>query len=137
LHVAPFGSVKLPPEAYRPKVPERDREYERAFLDHVVSLAEHLGAGESQFAEYVFQRTDSVGARSYGDTSFLSDDRDLIRELRDEAFDLCVYAMFEAEKRRLTEVESEDDEITHHLSLAAAHAAVADYHASIVQRLAR
>lgn len=140
LHVAPFGSVKLPPEAYRPKVPERDRDWEQRFLAYVDSLADHFGAADPTITERVLKRVNGTGVRNYGDARFLSadDDRDLLAELRDEASDLIAYAMFAIERRRVVDGdESEDGEVWSHLSQAAAHAAVADYHASQAQRLAR
>jgi hypothetical protein len=88
----------------------------------------------------VLKRVNGTGVRNYGDARFLSgeDDRDLVQELREECQDAIAYSMFEIERRRVVDGdETEDDEVWSHLSQAAAHAAVADYHASQAQRLAR
>ena len=130
----------VPPEAYRPKVPERDRDWEQRFLAYIDSLADHYGAADPTIAERVLKRVNGTGVRNYGDTRFLSgeDDRDLVQELREECQDAIAYSMFEIERRRVVDGdETEDDEVWSHLSQAAAHAAVADYHASQAQRLAR
>ena len=134
-----FGKATLAPDAYRPVQPERDREWERKFLTYVDSLADHFGASDPTITERVLRRINGVGVSHYGDHSFLSasDERDLIAELRDECADAVAYSMFEIERRRVSGEEAEDDEVWSHLAQAAAHAAVADYHASVAQRLAR
>lgn len=112
----------LPAEAYRV---ERDRRFEGAFLTAAGELARKLGVADGEvFERYVFQRTDSTGAQNYGDTSFLTDARDLLMEARDEAADGAVYPMFHAERRRY----DPGHDVRHHLEAAAAHFAAADWH---------
>jgi hypothetical protein len=139
-----FGwTCHVPLCSYAPDAPihdvvERDREYEGRFLAYVEGLADHFGASDPTFTERVLGRVNGAGVRNYGDDSFLSDSRDLVQELREECQDACAYAMFEIERRRIVSGdESEDDDLFHHLCLAAAHAAVADYHASQAQRYNR
>ena len=135
-----FGRAVVPSEASRPVQAERDRDWEQRFLAYVDSLADHFGAADPTITERVLKRVNGTGVRNYADARFLSadDDRDLLAELRDEASDLIAYAMFAIERRRVVDGdESEDGEVWSHLSQAAAHAAVADYHASQAQRLAR
>ena len=135
-----FGKAALAPDAYRPVQPERDREWERKFLTYVDSLADHFGASDPTIAELVLKRVNGTGVRNYGDTRFLrtDDDRDLVQELREECQDAVAYSMFEIERRRVLDGdESEGDEAWSHLTQAAAHAAVADYHASHAQRYGR
>lgn len=113
-------------------LPERDREYEQQFLTYVESLAVHLGApADAAFTRLVNHRTDGIGPDRYGDIAFLVDDRDLPMEAAEEAGDVGVYAMFEAEKFK----DEPGDECYHHLAQAAAFSAVALYHLRQVQRI--
>jgi len=126
-----------PPEAFDASRPKRDREWERQFLRYVTELAVHFGVEGGNYSELAMARAD-LGGQRYGDDSFLTDDRDQIAEMRDELHDAPVYAMFAIEKLRLVDRDlDESDEAYHHLAQAAAHAAVADYHASVAQRLTR
>ncbi len=112
----------VPPEAYRV---ERDRAFEQRFLDDAGELARKLGVADTEvFQRYVFARTDSTGARNYGDTAFLADDRDLLTEARDESGDGGAYCAFHAERRRY----EPGHDVRHHLEAAAAAFALADWH---------
>ena len=116
------------------EVVERDREYEAHFLAVVADYAEHLGAPtDGAFARLAAHRADGQGVRSYGDTSFLTDERDLLTECREECGDAIVYTMFECEKQR----HDPDSESFIHLAQAAAYAALADYHIRLAQQLQR
>jgi hypothetical protein len=113
---------------------ERDREYESHFLAVAEDYAAHLGAPtDGAFTRLVNHRSDGQGVRSYGDVSFLTDQRDLLTECREECGDAGVYSMFECEKQGY---EPHDEEFIH-LAQAAAHAALADYHIRLAQQLQR
>lgn len=76
------------------------------------------------FADHVRARLD-MGARSYGDRDFMG--KDVMRELRDEAFDAAAYALLEAQK--LIALNDDDlDTRMHHLSEIIKLAILLDWH---------
>lgn len=83
----------------------RNPAYERRVLAEVTERAERQYSIEAPgFADQVLARL-ALGARSYGDQDFMS--KDVMRELREEAWDAAAYSLLEAQKL----IELDDDEL--------------------------
>ena len=131
--VKPF-TPNLPQDNFVPKDPARDPEFESAFLQDALEVAQRLaGIANPAYPHRVNHRLD-VGRARYGDADFLS--KDNLVEVLEETPDLAAYAMLELQRLRHLGVISQRvaEELRLDLVAVAAFGAVADWYA---QRAAR
>jgi hypothetical protein len=104
----------------------RSAVYEHTVLRESLSRAERRWAIDTNsFGERVLARLDQ-GAREYGDNAFMA--KDVMRELREEAWDAAAYALLEAQK--LIALDDDDlDARMVHLAEIIELAAALDWHA--------
>jgi hypothetical protein len=78
----------------------RNLALERRLLDSLVQRARaHFGVECGPFPQAVLRRW-KLGARRYGEGSFLAPERDNLREVQDECRDLAGYSILELEQVR-------------------------------------
>lgn len=113
----------------------RDLAWEASFYkDLDERVARQSALDPSSLIALTQTRMAGIGASQYGDDAFLTDGRDLIKELSDEAADTVAYVVMELQKIHHSGEEYPD--AVNHLYEAAVHACIADAHARAA-RLAR
>lgn len=97
-----------------------------AFLEEVIAHAGKIGGRDCAGYDRLIRYRLDLGAQQYGPHAYR--DRDNVRELREEAADLCAYALFEHLKDLEDPLEA-DPHRAHNLFMAAVYGALADWHA--------
>ena len=90
----------------------RDLAYESAFFKNLEeTVAARSGMNAIPLVHLVEARM-TMGAEQYGDTSFMTDDRDMAAEAKDELADAIAYNLFRLERLMATG-EDHSEEIWH------------------------
>lgn len=116
------------------QAPARDLAWEKEFYKNLIdAVTARAGMDAAPLVNLTQRRMGVIGADQYGDSSFLTDGRDLIVELRDEAADTIAYVVMEMQK--LLANKADEPLVVQHLFEAAVYACIADAHARAAQRV--
>lgn len=109
----------------------RDLAWEETFYTELAdAAANHSGMEPEQvqaLLELTQRRMGGIGAEQYGDSAFLDDDRDLLKEMRDEKADVIAYVVMQIQK--IHHSGEDHPEMVKHLFEVALHTCIADSHA--------
>lgn len=109
----------------------RDRPWEQAFHKNLAEEVQRRAGLDSSFLLSLAERRFNQGDESYGESSFLTDGRNLITELQSENSDAVNYIMMELQ--RMITVEDDNPRVINHLFEAAIYSCIAAAHAQMAQ----
>ena len=91
----------------------RDLAYEAVFFKNLTDAVASRSGMDAGPLVLLVERRIAMGAEQYGDSSFLTDDRDLELEAREELADGIAYSLFSLQ--RLLATGEDHSEAIHHL----------------------